>query len=169
VPGAPGTWEAPGCVASARPGGTSSLTRRCSGLASLAAELHSLGTGASSSVVPGAGLIHSMSGAVASTSQAPAARRKSISQQRRAAQDQAPDGSTIARGSMTFLVRCFACALTVLLLVGAAYALSAASSIGYISAAAALALMVALWVFTELGVVEAGFVAAIEWLRHHRS
>jgi len=32
-----------GCGASTRSGGTSSLTRRCSGLASLAAELHSLG------------------------------------------------------------------------------------------------------------------------------
>jgi len=35
--------ERPGRVASTRPRGTSSLTRRCSGLASLAAELHSLG------------------------------------------------------------------------------------------------------------------------------
>ena len=38
-----GQLRPPGYVASTRPGGTSSLTRRCSGLASLAAELHSLG------------------------------------------------------------------------------------------------------------------------------
>jgi len=41
--GGSGHLRDPGYGASSRPGGTSSLTRRCSGLASLAAELHSLG------------------------------------------------------------------------------------------------------------------------------
>jgi len=76
--------ERPGRVASTRPRGTSSLTRRCSGLASLAAELHSLGHRGFSA--RGRARFEEIGAArvVANTPQAPSARRTPTSHARRA-------------------------------------------------------------------------------------